>query len=69
MDSKNMKEISLDELNKVSGGTIIDIGDNTMDNEITIPFECSCGTTFYVKPGNRIVKCPNPSCGKVSYLP
>ncbi len=68
MDSKNVKEISLDELKKVSGGTISDIGDNTMDNEITISFKCSCGTVFNMKPGNRIVKCPNPSCGKVSYL-
>lgn len=65
---KNMKELSLDELDKVSGGTDIGknlMGDNPMDDETTIPFQCSCGTVFNVRLGDREVKCPNPHCGRI----
>ena len=62
-DNKKVRELSLDELDKVSGGTDFDIGPTGAGE--TICFQCSCGTVFNVKLGEKSAKCPNPNCGRI----
>lgn len=66
-NNKNVRELSLDELSRISGGSGFDDDSGTTEDR-TIPIRCSCGVTFNVRLGEKKARCPNPNYRKMHYL-
>lgn len=66
--AENTRELTLDEMNRIIAGTISYPGllaEAGQAAEPAIPFICDCGTAFFIRIGEKEVKCPNPRCSRI----